>query len=171
MRFQCSSASLISGSLDEDDSALRVFVRYQFSRYLGLELAWLDLGEVDFQGESDGSQVLNGGYGAGPVSGLIETQAAVLEAVGSIPLGIVSIFGKVGVAGWYAEGEFLDSGFIFDLDEFDLDDSGSGVVYGAGVEVAPTRRLSIRAEYENLTDALVAEEDIAVVTGSVMLRF
>lgn len=163
--------SLIDAALDEDDGALRIFGGYRFGKRLALELAYLDLGEVDFRGESDGSQAGGGGYGAGPVAGTIETQAALFELIGAIPLGIVSIYGKVGAAIWASDGEFLDSGFIFDLEEFDLEESGVGLVYGAGVEIAPSARLGIRVEYEKASDALAGEEDIAIVTGSVLLRF
>ncbi|ANM30809.1 hypothetical protein ABI59_16350 [Acidobacteria bacterium Mor1] len=162
----------LSGAFDDEDSGFRVFGGYRFGRVLGLELSYSDLGAVAFDGMSDGSQSLNDGYSAGPVTANVETQLLSVSLTAGVPLGkLVSIYGKAGMHVWAADGSLTESFGEFDLDDFDLAESGTGAVYGAGVEVRPAPKFGLRLEWEVAQDAAVGEADIETVGLSAAFRF
>ncbi len=162
----------LSGIFDDEDSGFRVFGGYRFGRVLGLEISYSDLGAVGFDGMSDGSQALNDGYSAGPVTANVETQLLSVSLTAGVPLGrIVSIYGKAGMHVFAADGSLTESFGEFDLDDFDLAESGTGAVYGAGVEVRPAPKFGLRLEWEVAQDAAVGEADIETIGLGATFRF
>ncbi len=163
--------SLTSASLDDEDDALQAFVGYRFNGIVALELGYTDAGELRFDGVSDGSQVLLDGYDAGPVAATIETQLAALQVLVGVPLGPVRLYGRAGGHFWAADGGLTNAGFDYDLDDFDLEESGTGLIYGVGVAVHPLPKLGLRAEWQTAEDAIVGERDLELVTVAAYIRF
>ncbi len=161
--------SLTSGSVDDTDTGLKLFGGFQFTDSLAIEGGFIDFGEVTFDGTSNGS-FFPLGFAAGPVSADIETQGLYVAVIGMKTFPVVSVFGKLGVLLWGADGEFVDTSGSFDLDDFDLEESGESVMVGLGVEFRPKRKLAIRAEWEQHQDALVDERDIDFLSVSILFR-
>ena len=160
--------SLVSGSVDDTDTGLKLFGGFQFTDSFAIEGGLIDFGEVTFDGVSNGSVPF--GFASGPVSADIETQGLYVAVIGMKSFPLISVFGKLGLLVWGADGEFVDASGSFDLDDFDLDESGESVMVGLGIEYRPKRKIAIRAEWERYQDALVAEEDIDLLSVSILFR-
>lgn len=163
-----SDGSITSGSVDDTDSGVKLFGGFQFTNNLAVEGGLIDFGEVTFDGVSNGSVPL--GFAAGPVTANIETAGVYAAIVGMKSFLRVSVFGKLGLLLWGADGEFVDSVDTFDLDEEDVEESGESVMVGIGVEYRPTKKIGIRGEWERYQDALADERDIDLLSVSVVFR-
>ncbi|MDJ0909878.1 MAG: porin family protein [Woeseiaceae bacterium] len=117
----------LPSSIDEDDTALKVFAGYNFDLPaidLGIEAGFVDFGEVDL-----------------PVLGdelLVDTSGINLWGVASLDAGAFDIFGKVGYIMWDVEASFQG---ISDSDD------GSDLGYGVGLRFN-LASLEVRGEYE-----------------------
>ena len=156
------------GSLTSD-TGLRLFAGFQFTDGFAIEGGLVDLGEVTFDGTSNGG-LFPIGFASGPVSADIETQGVYAALIGMKTFPLVSIFGKLGVLAWGADGEIVDNSGSFDLDDFDFEESGESTIVGFGIEVRPRRKMAIRAEWERYQDALVDERDIDFIALSILFR-
>ncbi len=125
---------------------------------------------MTFDGVSDGSFFPVGGYAAGAVSANVETQGVYAAVVAMKSFIKISVFGKLGILAWGADGEFVDSSGSFDLDDVDLEESGESTMVGFGVEFRPTDSIGIRGEWEQYQDALVDERDIDLLLVSIVIR-
>lgn len=121
-RFDCEGAA----TCDRKDTAWRVFAGYQFHRIFAAELGYADLGTAKFTDPSG--------------SGQVETSLWDLSVIGAVPVGPVSIFGRVG--GYRGETKASDSS----------GDSGkndkNGWLVGAGVGYDIGRNIGLRAEWK-----------------------
>jgi opacity protein-like surface antigen len=125
--------------LDTDDSAWKVFFGWRFNKFISLELDYIDLGSPrgDFGGSGDSGQYQLDLAGIGGY------------AIGTFPIGIFELSGKVG---YY----FHDLEINVDLDNFgsgngdvlDSDESGEALVYGVGAGVTLFEQLNAKVEYE-----------------------
>ena len=124
-----------SGDVDGKDTGWKIFGGYMFNRHFGVELAYIDAGEVSYSGT----------FGGFPVTGgKVELSAFNLSALGVLPISEqFSVFGKVGLFKW--EAEFSDTtGGV----PFSGDDDGTDVSFGLGVAYNFNRNFGLRAEYE-----------------------
>lgn len=129
---------LTTGSADDSDTAYKIFGGYNFNKNIGVELAYVDLGEVSF----------NGTVGATPVNGKIDTQGFNISAVFTAPINDrFSIFGKVGAFAW-------DADFAASSAAVRATASGSSTDFSAGLGAAYNfnKNLSVRTEYEYFDD-------------------
>ena len=117
---------------DAEASSFRVFGGYGFSRFLGLELGYVDFGEATFQSTSDGSGV----YAAGPVAGEVASDGFDLTLRGRIPTGsALHIVPRVGAVRWDSQMQVRDAtGPVRSASR-----SGTDFVYGVGLEVEVPR--------------------------------
>lgn len=117
----------LPASIDEDDTATKIFVGYQFELpvlTLGIEGGYVDLGEPDID--------LNVGQLAFDVTGVN------LWGIASLDVGLFDVFGKLGYISWDVEADYLGARET---------DDGSDLGYGLGAAfyLGP---LQIRGEYE-----------------------
>jgi hypothetical protein len=116
--------------LDDDDFSWKAFVGFQFLPWLAVEGGYVDFGEVD--GATPGGTVTTGvdGWNA--------------FVVGTLPVGPVDVFAKLGRIWWNVDVDFDD--VLDDLDEsFDTDGSDWAYGVGAAFNLGP---LGLRAELE-----------------------
>jgi opacity protein-like surface antigen len=125
---------------DSDDNSWKVFAGYRINPYFALEAAYIDLGAPGDQFETSGTR---GNYRA-------EIAGFSPAVIGSLPLGPVELFGKVG---YY----FYDVDLRLDLDGddpavdgVDSSHSESDFTYGLGVGLTLFEHLHARVEYEIL---------------------
>lgn len=151
----------VYSSVTDTDTAVKFFGGFELNRNFAVEIGYTYLGEmgVDY---SDG--IYNDFERA-------ETSAAYFAAVGSIPLGGVSLFGKVGFASWNMDYSWSD-----DFGEY-WSESTSGVdpMFGVGMQFNVTNAVSLRAEYERFMDIgdqdTIGQSDYDVLSISGMLWF
>ena len=125
--------------LDTDSSAWKVFAGWRLNPYLAFEGDYIDLGTGD------------GGFDASGSSGQYEMDLSGFGAyaIGSLPLGIFEISGKLG---YY----FHDVEINVDLDNIGpgngdvigSDESGEAWAYGVGVGATFFDHLNAKLEYE-----------------------
>lgn len=112
-------------SCDKKDTAWRIFAGWQAHRAFAVELGYVNLGTASFQD--------TGG------SGTIETTAFDLSAIAGMPVGPVSLFGRLG--GYRAESEGSFPGESLSNDKF-------GFLFGLGLGYDIGRNLGLRAEWK-----------------------
>jgi OOP family OmpA-OmpF porin len=143
------------GNVDGKDTAWKIFGGYMFNRNFGVELAYIDAGELSYSGTFLGVPVSNG---------KVELTAFNLAAIGVLPINEqFSVFGKVGLFKW--EAEFSDTvGGIPDSG----DDDGTDVSFGIGVSYNFSKNFGVRAEYELFkTD----DADASLISVGVVWKF
>jgi OmpA-OmpF porin, OOP family len=109
---------------DEKDNGFRIFAGYQFNRSVAAELGFASLGKAHF-GDVGGSADL-------------KADAWDLSAIGSLPVGPVSLFGRLGL--YRATAKF--SGDVRG------DETSMGLTWGLGAQYDFTRNLGVRAEWQ-----------------------
>lgn len=137
--------------LDDDDSAWKAFVGWRMNPYFALELAYIDFGGPSDRFEANGT---SGDYS-------VDLSGFAPYVIGTIPLGPVELFGKVG---YY----FYDVDASVDLDNGpDLDSSSSenDLLYGVGVGMTFFQRLNARLEYERIDSSVVDDADAIWFSG------
>lgn len=143
---------LTTGNVDDTDTGYKIFGGYNFNKNIGLELAYVDLGDVSF----------NGTVGATAVNGGGDTQGFNISAVFTAPINDrFSIFGKVGAFAW-------DADFNANSAAVRATGSGSGTDFSAGLGAAYhlNRNVSLRTEYECFDDV-----DASLWTVGVAYKF
>lgn len=149
-----SDAGTTAGNIiDADDNAWKAFVGWRFNPYIGVELAYVDLGSPGDRFEGTGS---NGNY-------RVDVSGFTPYLIGTIPLGPVELFGKVGY-------------YFYDVDlRVDLDSPGPGIdssssrqdfVYGGGVGMTFFEHLHVRAEYERIDLENAGNSDALWLSGA-----
>ena len=133
---------------DDDDTALKVFGGWRFNPYFALELAYLDLGNPtqDFGGVT------------------VETELTGFApyVVGTLPLGMFELFGKIGYYVYDVEATVSAAGFGSES----IEDSDEDLVYGVGVGVVLFERLNARLEYERIDVSDTDTSDAFWLTGA-----
>lgn len=120
---------------DADDNAWKVFGGWRFNPYVAVELDYIDFGGPEDEVRSSGS---SGDY-------RVELSGLAPYLVGTLPLGPVELFGKLGY--YYYD---VDLGLDLDDADFDSSHSGNDFAYGVGVGFTVLERLYLRAEYEKV---------------------
>jgi hypothetical protein len=137
--------------LDDDDTAWKAFVGYRFNPFLSLEAAYVDFGRPSDRFETSGS----GGDFSADISGFEPS------IIGTIPLGPVELFGKVGYL-------FYDVDASVDLDNgpgFDSSSSEQDFTYGGGVGMTFFGHLNARLEYQRIDSSVIDDADAFWFTG------
>lgn len=129
---------LTAGSVDDKDTAYKVFGGYNFTRNFGIEAAYVDLGDVTFSGN----------VGATPVSGSADVQGFNISAVLTAPINDrFAVFGKLGAFVW--DGDFNASSPAV---RWSGSDSSTDFSAGLGASYSFNKNVSLRAEYEYFDD-------------------
>jgi Outer membrane protein beta-barrel domain len=140
--------------LDDDDTSWKAFVGYRFNPYLSLEAAYIDFGGPSDRIEGSGS---SGDY-------KVEASGFAPYVIGTLPLGPVELFAKVG---YY----FYDADLTVDLDDlggdvFRSSSSEEDLLYGAGVGMTFFEHLHGRLEYEKIDSDVVDDADAIWLSGA-----
>jgi len=131
------TAGLItSGPVDGSDSGMKLFGGYRFGRSLALELAYVDLGKLNYSGDFSGSPVTGGTV---KVSGLNTSLVATQQATPKLGL-----FAKAGLYAWNAKASDLTGGV-----PFSSKDDGADLSIGVGADYFFTKNVGARVEWEH----------------------
>jgi len=153
-----------SSSVDDTDTAYKLFAGYKVNKYFAVEGSWADLGEATYS-----AQII------APVTGNAnaswEASAFALSALGIIPLGNqFELFGKVGYSLWDADLRVSAVGV-----EDNADEDGSSVVYGLGASYRFAENMAVRAEWERYDgigeDDTTGESDIDMWSIGLQFNF
>lgn len=125
---------------DDSSTAWRILGGYQFHPHFAGEMAYHALGKVSATGPG----------------GTADAKAHAFEmlGVGSLPLGPVSLYGKLGVYSAEIRGGGAAAG---------LRGSSSDLTLGAGVQWEATRNVGLRAEWQRYLDVGGADFDLLSV--------
>jgi len=100
-----------------------------------------------------------------------ETSAVYIAAIGSIPLGQASLFGKLGFASWYREYSVGDETGVFWRETSE----GVDPMVGLGLQFDASRAFSLRAEVERFMDVgdryTIGQSDVDVLSISGVLWY
>ena len=150
--------------VDDEDLGWKGFWGYNFNKYMAIEGAYVDLGEVD------GDFTVTA-----PVPGVgksvIEVDGFTVLGIGQYPvLERVDLFAKVGAYFWDAEGRItLNSGM--NEAAFETDEDGTDLVYGAGAVYEFTEHVAVRAEWERYSDVGDDENDVDFLSIGIEFNF
>jgi OOP family OmpA-OmpF porin len=145
---------ITSGSVDGSDTGTKFFGGYQFSRNVGLELAFVDLGKAGYSGTFQGLSV---------TGGTVKTTGLNFSVVGTLPLNAnFDFFGKVGLFTWESKASDVTGGV-----PFSGKDDGTDLSFGLGATYNLTRNLGIRAEWEQFK----AVDNISLLSIGVAYKF
>lgn len=145
---------ITSGTVDGSDTGFKFFGGFQFNQNLGLELAYVDLGEATYSGNFLGAPVTGGS---------VETTGFNVSAVGTVPVNpSFSLFGKVGFFMWEAKARDITAGAPFSGSEDDVDLS-----FGFGAAYHLNKNFSVRAEWEQFE----AVDSISLLSIGVAYKF
>jgi OOP family OmpA-OmpF porin len=163
-RHQLGAATGITATnSDERDTAYKVFLGYQFNRYLALEGGYFDLGEGSFT--TDTTTPL------GSLSGKLKTRGWSLDLVGSLPVTPkFSVLGRIGAQHGRTKAEYSGTGLA--VPAFPSDSkTQTNYKYGAGLQYELTPSVLVRGEWERYRVSNVADGRHAVNVASVSLVF
>jgi OOP family OmpA-OmpF porin len=122
----------------DGDNATKLFVGWNFSRFFALQADYVDFGE-------------SSGFVSPSVSGTSDVQGLAPSIVGTLPLGPIELFARVGYM-FYEVDLNLTGGRV-------VDESGEDLVYSAGIGIDVLDRLNLRLEYEEIDISELDEAD------------
>lgn len=161
------SSTTGSASLDEEDTAYKVFVGYQINPYLAVEGFYLDAGSAELKGNAGDTFVLDGDtyiFVADDVK--ISTDAKTYGIAGSAGYPVHQYFYpyvKFGLHRWD-----FDASVSAGADNVSDGDDGTDLMYGLGIKADLTDNFSFRAEYE-IYD--FDGEDLDLMSAGIILSF
>jgi OOP family OmpA-OmpF porin len=122
----------------DSSNAMKLFAGWNFNRYFAVQGDYVDFGD-------------SSGFVSPSVQGTNDVQGLALSVVGTIPIGPLELFGRVGVM-FYEIDMNLSGGRL-------VDDSGSDMVWSAGLGIDIKDRVNLRLEYEEIDIAALDEAD------------
>ena len=113
----------------DSDNALKLFGGWRLNRYFAFQGDYVDFGE-------------SSGFVTSSVSGTSDVQGFAPSIVGTLPIGPVELFGRIGMM-FYELDLNLTGGRV-------IDESGEDMVWSAGIGLDVKERLNLRLEYEQI---------------------
>ena len=148
------SGAIDSGTVDGKDTAFKLFAGLQFHPNFGGELSYVDLGSVKYSGTLAGV----------PASGAVDLKGAGLALVGSWPFSeYFSVHARAGLWTWEAEGSEASGGLPSGVTS-----DGTDLFYGIGATLNVTRKIGLRAEWEQYK---IESEKAGLISLGVLYRF
>lgn len=129
----------------DGDNAMKVFGGWAFNRYFAVQADYVDFGE-------------SSGAVTPSVSGTSDVQGIAPSIVGTIPIGPVELYGRLGMM-FYEVDLNLTGGRV-------VDESGEDLVWGAGIGIDVLDRLNLRLEYEEIDIEQFDESDALWLTAA-----
>ncbi len=165
--------NLVSG-LDASTNELRGFFGYRFNSYYGFELAFADVGSLNYAA----TMTLTSGGLSSPspatISGEVSARGPILSVIGSVPLRKRwEVFGRGGL--FYADTTLGVGAAIAGVaSSSSISAHSTDWVVGVGGAFNASRRFSIRLEYQKLKDIgdpdRTGEGDVDVVDLGLSIR-
>lgn len=122
----------------DSDNAMKVFAGWRFNRFLAVQGDFVNFGDAS-------------GFVSSSVQGSSDVQGVAPSIVGTLPLGPVELFGRVGMM-FYEIDLNLTGGRV-------IDESGEDLLWAAGVGIDIAERLNLRLEYEEIDIQELDEAD------------
>jgi OOP family OmpA-OmpF porin len=151
----CDGVSGPGVSCDDTDTAFKIFGGYQVNANFGVELGYVDLGEVS---------------ASHPVFGSGKIEAKGIELVGVLAFPInqqFSVFGKLGVFRWDVDA----SGFGSPSES----ETGTDVTFGFGAKYNFTKNFGLRLEWQRYNDVgdenTTGKDDVDYFGASIIYKF
>jgi len=163
-RHQLGAATEVAGfDSDERDTAYRLFLGYQFNRFMALEGGYFDLGEARFTADTT--------VPLGTLSGKLKTRGWHLDLVGSLPVTPrFSVLGRIGAHHGKTKAEYVGTGLAVPAFP-EASKSKTNYKYGAGLQYEITPAMLVRGEWERYRVSHVADGRHNVDVASVSLVF
>lgn len=125
---------------DDTDTGWKAFAGYRIMKYLAVEGAYTNLGEIT-------AKTIATAPVAGTANTKIENEAWTISAVGILPLNDkFSLFARLGLNVWNMD--VSASGTGSGTTSVSSKDNGTNAVYGVGAGYSLTPNLNLRAEWE-----------------------
>ena len=147
-----------SSDCDDEEVGWKVFVGRDFSNYFGLEMSYADPGTAEITGPASAPGTLG-----------VHSRLVSLQGKLEIPIGkLLTVLAKAGLTYFKVDYERTGSYSVLNSGDDGLEPS-----IGLGVGVNLSRRVAIRAEWENFNDAVggTGQGNIEMVTASLLYRF
>ena len=122
----------------DSDNAMKVFAGWHFNQFFAVQADYVDFGE-------------SSGAVTPSVAGTSDVQGIAPSIVGTLPLGPIELFARVGMM-FYEVDLNLTGGRL-------VDESGEDLVYSAGIGIDVLDRLNLRLEYEEIDIEQLDESD------------
>ena len=113
----------------DGDNATKLFAGWNFNRYFAVQGDYVDFGDQS-------------GAVSPSVSGTSNVKGFAPSIVGTLPIGPVELFGRIGMM-FYNVDVNLNGGQL-------IDDSANDMVWSAGIGIDIADRLNLRLEYEQI---------------------
>lgn len=142
-----------TSEVDDGDLGWKVYGGYDFNKYIGIELAYVDLGEAEVSATSSAPFVASASASA-------DADGFAFAVVARYPLNQqIDLFGKLGGFIWEAEADasITVAGVTAAVAGF-AEDDGNSVMFGLGAEYEFNDNIGIRAEWERFEQ--VANSDV-----------
>ncbi len=127
----------------DSDNATKIFAGWNFNRFFAVQGDFVDFGE-------------SSGAVTPSVNGTSDVQGFAPSIVGTLPLGPIELFGRVGMM-FYEVDLNLTGGRI-------VDESGEDLVWSAGIGIDIRDKATLRLEYEEIDIAELDEADALWLT-------
>ena len=122
----------------DGDNAMKVFGGWNFNKFFAVQADYVDFGE-------------SSGFVSPSVSGTSDVQGIAPSIVGTIPIGPIELFGRLGMM-FYEVDLNLTGGQL-------VDESGEDLVWSAGIGIDVLDRVNLRLEYEEIDIPQLDEAD------------
>jgi OOP family OmpA-OmpF porin len=122
----------------DSDNAMKVFGGWRFNRFFALQADFVDFGD-------------SSGFVSPSVRGTSDVQGLAPSVVGTLPIGPIELFGRVGRM-FYEIDLNLTGGRI-------IDERGEDTVWRVGLGIDVLDRLNLRLEYEEIDISELDEAD------------
>ncbi len=129
----------------DGDNATKVFAGWNFNRFFAVQGDFVDFGEAS-------------GFVSTSARGTSDVQGLAPSIVGTLPIGPIELFGRVGIM-FYDVDLNLTGGRV-------IDESGEDLVWSAGLGIDVLDRLNLRLEYEEIDIAELDEADALWLTAA-----
>lgn len=137
-----------TATLDEKDTAWKVYSGYKFNNYFSAELFYADLGEGSLSGNNGDTFTYSGttyNFIVDGASIATESKSLGLNFVASYPINkYFEPFAKIGIHRWDVDMSVGAS----TIPTSSASDKGTDLVYGAGFDIPISKNLMFRAEWE-----------------------
>lgn len=133
--------SLSNQRVDAEDTSLKLQLGYWATDNIGLELGYVDLGETQFDANSDGSGPI---YTAGPVNFDIAIDGIALGANIRLPINqTFALMTRLGVFKWDLEATLSNGN-----GRITVDDDGTDLYFGLGLLASISKDFALKLEFE-----------------------
>lgn len=165
--FNASGVATNNVSIDDSDSAYKLFAGYKFNKNLAVEGGWTDLGKFTFNNTTTGP--------AGTANATVKAEGWFVSAVGILPLNEqFSLLGKLGTINSTVKTAGSTTGGIAFVEDPNGKKSAWSAVYGVGAQYNVNKSVGLRLEWERfagLKSVNAGKGDVDLVSVGLTVGF